>query len=190
MAEKDLEIMKPLFDWPSVRWNKCLALYDMARKQTRPIVELGAYTGNGTIALGLGSRDGNNVPVYGIDQWLRFTGLYQQQFYPQDKQECERNIKTVGLDNITLVQGDLREVAANWQYGPISMLVWDVSLPTLKDDFVAWKYLVEPGGLFVAKDTTVWDFGWRGVVDVGYNEGWNVVFESYESCLFGIRKPL
>lgn len=183
-----IDPMKHLFDWTSVRWNKCLKLYELARVATGPIVELGAYTGNGTIALGLGSRDGNKVPVYGIDKWERFTGLYQQQFYPEDYDEFVKNVKTMNLEDIVIpFKGDTRQVASVWG-DTVNLLVWDVSLPTLFSDFLAWRYTIEPDGLFVAKDTTVFDFGWLKVAETAQMEGWTVAFENMDACLFGIRK--
>lgn len=181
-----LDPMKDLFEWTSVRWEKCLALYALATAALGPIVELGAYDGNGTIALALGAKAGNNVPVYGVDQWLRFTGLYQQQFYPEDKLTLIKNAAAAGVTVIP-VQGDIVQVGIDWQHGPVSMVVWDVSLPRLLKDFSVWQHHIMPGGLFVAKDTSVFDFGWQDVIQAA--PGWPVFLEKPEACLWAIQKP-
>jgi hypothetical protein len=182
-----IDVMHPLFEWTSVRWNKCEVLYRLAKEATGPIVELGAYTGNGTIALGLGSRDGHNVPVYGIDQWQQFTGLYRQQFYPEDKLQFIKNCRTVGVA-VHPIQGDVEEEGKHWPYGPVALVIWDVSLPRLYSDWIAWHNNVVPGGLFVAKDTTIWDFGWRKVLKSALDMGWTGALDEPDACLWGVRK--
>lgn len=187
-----IDEMKDLFEWTSVRWNKCLTLYQLAQEATGPIAELGTYNGNGTIALGLGSRDGNNVQIYGVDQWQRFTGLYAQQFYASDYDDCKANIAKVGLKNIELVKGNSKFIGQTWlnRYPKLSAVVWDISLPQLYSDWQAWRINIKPGGLFVAKDTTIYDFGWLDVKREALELGWQPVFEDKEACLYAVRKPL
>lgn len=47
--------------------DEVVALYRAAREAKLGIVEIGSYTGMSSIALALGSKRGNNVPVYCID---------------------------------------------------------------------------------------------------------------------------
>lgn len=190
VSENVLDPMKDLFDWPSVRWNKCLTLYELARDATGPIVELGAFDGNGTIALALGSKAGNRQPVYAVDQWVRFTGLYQQQFYPDDMDKLVLNaVKADVIDYIWPIQADVGKLAERWDIGPIALLVWDISLPRLFEDWQAWYGHIVSGGLFVGKDTTVWDFGWREVQEDALRQGWQVILEKTEACLWAVQKP-
>jgi len=181
----NLEQIKPLFEWTSVRWNKCQVLYDLAKQATGPIVELGAYDGNGTLALGLGSKAGNKVPVYGIDQWQRFTGLYAQQFYPEDYDRFVQNIIKADLSQIIQpIKGESGKVAQVWEK-EIALLVWDISLPRLRQDWVWWHKHIK--GMFVAKDTTTFDFGWLDVKGYALKEGWQAGPEWPEACLWSVR---
>jgi hypothetical protein len=185
-----LEEMKDLFEWTSVRWEKCLTLYELAKQATGPIVELGAYDGNGTIALALGSKAGNGYSVYAIDQWQRFTGLYQQQFYPEDRGRLIENASKAGVvDIIKTVQEDAARPIHIWTIGPAALVIWDISLPRLFEDWQAWHPHIAPGGLFVGKDTTVWDFGWQQVQQDAIERGWIVELAKMEACLWGVRKP-
>lgn len=181
-----LDPMRHLFEWTSVRWNKCLELYELGKAATGPIVELGAYDGNGTIALALGAQDGHGAHVYGVDQWQRFTGLYQQQFYPEDRDKLLENAAAAGV-RIALVQDDVERAAGMWDDEAVSLVVWDVSLPRIPRDFMAWRNKIMPGGLFVAKDTTTFDFGWPEVRRAAAD--WDLVLDKVEACLWGIRKP-
>ena len=186
MDSSVLDPMKNLFEWTSVRWEKCLTLYELARQATGPIVELGAFDGNGTIALALGSKAGNRVPVYGVDQWERFTGLYQQQFYPEDRDRLIDNIiKTQVLGIVETIKSDAVGLSNRWEHGPVSLLVWDISLPRLFEDWQAWHRHIAPGGLFVGKDTTIWDFGWQEVQQDALEKGWTVELAKLEACLWG-----
>ena len=186
-AEQALQQIKPLFEnWPSVRWNKCLYLFQFAKQATGPIVELGCYDGNGTLALALGSQAGNNVPVYAIDKFERFTGLYQQQFYPEDEQRLNDNLRIMRLeDNVTIIKGDSETVAEIWPGDSINLLMWDISLPRLYEDWLCWyKYV---NGLFLAKDTTTYDFGWQKVYKDAIERGWRGGPMLPEACLWGVR---
>lgn len=182
----NIDVIRPLFDWTSVRWNKCLALYDLAKQATGPIVELGAFDGNGTIALALGAKAGNGMPVYGVDQWRTFTGLYRQRFAPTDKDNLIKNARAAGV-TISLVHADSETAAAEWKHGPIALLVWDISLPRMIDDFLAWQDHIAPGGLFVGKDTRAFDFGWPEVWRTATD--WELIMENPEACLWAIQKP-
>lgn len=181
-----IDIIKPLYEWTSVRWNKCLALYEFAKQATGPIVELGCYDGNGTLALAIGSRDGNGVPVYGIDQFKRFTGLYQQQFYPEDEARLKEYLSVVGVaDIVTVIKATSEEASTAWDKGDINLLVWDISLPRLYQDWLLWEPYIK--GLFLAKDTSVFDFGWREVYGHAMANGWQKGPILPDACLYGVR---
>lgn len=190
MSASDLEIMRPLYKWKSVRWQKCLTLYDLAYQATSAIVELGSYDGNGTIALALGAQAGNNAPVYGVDQYVRSTGIYHQEFYASDEGKLHRNASLCGV-GIETIKADTRDAARWWDRGLISLVVWDLSLPDrMPDDFTAWMNLIEPGGLYVMKDNPKWDFSFNLARDVALEAGWSVDFIKLEACLWGLKKPL
>lgn len=181
-----LEIIKPLFDWTSVRWNKCLVLYDLAKQATGPIVELGAYDGNGTLALALGSQAGNRVPVYAVDKWERFTGLYRQEFYSEDYTRFMTNVETIGVQDVVVpMKGDSEFIGLDWINGKIDLLVWDISLPRLVRDWTIWHRRVS--GLFVAKDTLAFDFGWQLVKMLALESGWQPYLDWPEACLWSVK---
>ena len=52
--------------------DEAIALYRAAREAKVGIVEIGSYTGMSSIALALGSKRGNRVPVYCIDPHEHF----------------------------------------------------------------------------------------------------------------------
>src|SRR5207249_10441007 len=74
--------------------EECALLYELARaEQDGCIVEIGTFHGKGTIALGLGARDGAQVPVYSVDPFLPYTGpLARHRTGPGDTPALLRNL--------------------------------------------------------------------------------------------------
>lgn len=180
-----IDIMKSLYKWKSVRWQKCLALYELARHCDNAIVELGSYDGNGTIALALGAK--RPYQVYGVDQYKRSTGIYHQEFYASDEQDLHRNAAKCGV-KIRTIKADAVEAAKGFGDGPISLVVWDISLPNrMPDDFLAWSDLIEPGGMYLMKDNHKWELGWRDLVD-NLPDNWAIDYMKYEACLWGVKR--
>lgn len=180
-----IDIMKPLYKWKPVRWEKCLALYELASYCNNAIVELGSYNGNGTIALALGAK--RPYQVYGIDQYKRSSGIYHQEFYASDEQDLHSNAAKCNVQ-INTVKADAVQAAKNWDNGPVSLVVWDISLPNrMPDDFLAWTEHIEPGGLYLMKDNHKWELGWRDLVNALPNN-WKIDYMKYEACLWGVRK--
>lgn len=186
---KALQVMRPLYQWKAVRWQKCLALYELARLVELPIVELGSYDGNGTIALALGAKAGNNAPVYGVDQYKRSSGIYHQEFYASDEQDLHRNAENCGVEIVT-IKADARQAALDWNNGPVSLVIWDISLPDrMPGDWEAWRDLIDPGGLFVMKDNHSWDLGFGSLLNLAKKKGWGVGIWNGKACLWGLQKP-
>lgn len=185
-----IDIMRPLYKWKPVRWEKCLALYELASQCDNAIVELGSYDGNGTIALALGAK--RDYQVYGIDQYKRSTGIYHQEFYASDEQDLHSNANKCGV-KLTTIRMDAIEAASHWvtMYGdkkPISLVIWDISLPNrMPQDFLAWSELIEPGGMYLMKDNHKWELGWRDLVNALPNN-WKIDYMKYEACLWGVRR--
>ena len=61
-------------------------LYELAKQAKNGcIVEVGSYRGRSTVALGRGSMDGNQVPVFAIEPHEEFRGVLGGQFGPEDR---------------------------------------------------------------------------------------------------------
>jgi len=72
---------------------ECLLLFNLASgTKSGCIVEIGSYRGKSTIALALGSKCNNKVPIYAIDPHLPFSGVLGGTFDQQDRSEFFKNI--------------------------------------------------------------------------------------------------
>lgn len=79
--------------------DEAALLYDRAQAATVGIVEIGAFRGRSTIALALGSKAGNRVPVWSIDPHEpESTDGYP--YSAEDGAAFLRNIVTAGVESI------------------------------------------------------------------------------------------
>jgi len=156
------------------------------------IVELGTYRGRGAVALALGTRDGNKLKVYTIDDYVERQGWIGEPYGPDDKETFFENIKTVGLeDDITLLQMDVLEAADAfrriWKEG-ISLVLWDVGVSRVRDDFDAWKDYVVPGGIFLLKDAQDYQLGTDKIIEEAETTGeWEIT--RHQNLITALRKP-
>ena len=143
--------------------EECALLYELARAaQGGCIVEIGAFHGKGTIALGLGARDGARVPVYSVDPFLPYTGpLGRHRIGPGDKTALLRNLLLADVtEQVWLIHTHSAEAAAGWQ-GPVALLVvdGDHSYDGVAGDLGCWGRFVVPGGLVALDDSLDERFG-------------------------------
>jgi len=157
------------------------------------IVELGTYRGRGAIALALGTRDGNKLRVYTIDDYVERKGWIGEPYGPDDKDAFIANVKAAGLeDDITLLQMDVLEAANTcrhiWEEG-IGLLLWDTGVPDrLKGDFDAWKDYIVPGGVFLMKDAQGYCLGSDEIIAWAEADGtWEI--NRHEALITALRKP-
>lgn len=102
------------------------------------IVELGAYRGEGTVALCQGAK----VPVFAIDDYRSRRGWAGEIYSSSDYDEYVKRIKSFSKGYLAnLVIGDISQVASMWPYvNLITLLVWDLGMTgRLAQDFEAWQ---------------------------------------------------
>ncbi len=117
-------------------------LYELAREARNGcIVEVGSYRGRSTVALGLGSMDGNRVPVFAIEPHEDFRGVLGGKFGPEDRGAFFRTmLDTACYQVVRLINLSSEVVAAQWTK-PVGML-WidgDHSYEGVKRDFACWS---------------------------------------------------
>jgi predicted O-methyltransferase YrrM len=130
-------------------------LHDLAAKtDSGVILEIGSYRGRSTVALALGTRSGENLPVYAIDPHEPFTGALGKEFGPQDRIAFFKNIlRGKVADIVRLVNLPSNEVAKSWNR-PIGLL-WldgDHTYEAVRGDFDSWEPHVLKGGCVVFHD--------------------------------------
>ena len=183
-----LDPMRHLFEWPGARWPKVLALYTLARQATGSIVEIGTYHGCGTIALALGSRDGNQVPVYTIDPFTHYDGWIGEHYTPNDLDIFEKNISSLNLtSDITLLRDTCESLSHHWR-DPYSLLFWDIGGNRLVTDYLDWYPHCAPNGLIAMKDLPSWQFGTQYVLDHALANGFEPSFSHPKGSIWCIRK--
>lgn len=138
-----------LFPMPMPRREKCKALHGLAQEATGGcIVELGAATGCGAIALALGA----SVPVYAVDDYQERQGWANEWYRPDNVILFQQNVKSAGV-MVRLMLGDVRDVARNWKE-PVALAHWDLGrFSEMVDDFWLWEPHVISGGVIAVHDT-------------------------------------
>jgi hypothetical protein len=132
-------------------------LYELAREaKDGCIVEVGSYRGRSTVALGLGSMDGNRVPVFAIDPHEEFRGVLGGQFGPEDRGAFFRAmLDTACYQVVRLVNLSSEAVAARWTK-PVDLL-WidgDHSYEGVKRDFSCWSPHLTDDAMVAFDDAT------------------------------------
>ncbi len=129
------------------------------------IVELGTWHAAGTIALALGSKVGNNLPVYTVDTYTYRVGWASEVYTQADKDVAVSMVFKAGVDDIvTFVQMDTDKALSKWKL-PIGLWFWDLGIDqgskelVLYDDFMKWEKHIMPGGYAFLRDTYDRRFG-------------------------------
>lgn len=130
-------------------------LYQLAREvRSGCIVEVGAYRGRTTVALGRGSLDGHRVPVFTIEPHQAFTGVLGGRFGPADAGAFYRAILETGCYHVVrLVSLSSEQVAPGWRL-PIELL-WidgDHRYEGVRRDFESWRPHLIQGATVVFDD--------------------------------------
>ena len=149
--------------------HKNFALWLVNRLRPRTIVELGVDFGFSSFCFAH-ARIGR---VYGIDSFEgdKDAGLRDTR---TSVEEC---VKTLKLDNLTLIKGYFEEVSKTWTE-PIDILHIDGRhhYEDVSRDFSDWAPFVASGGIILLHDTCVEHFGVRrffGEIDMPKCNFWN-----------------
>lgn len=130
-------------------------LYELATHVTDGcIVEVGAYRGRSTVALGRGSLDGHRVPVFVIEPHQKFSGVLGGQFGPADAGAFYQAILESGCYHVVrLVSLSSEQVVSAWGL-PVTLL-WidgDHRYEAVKRDFDCWRAHLANGATVVFDD--------------------------------------
>ena len=132
------------------------ALYELARSCTGKgvIVEIGSWKGKSTVCLGVGSQDGEAVPVYAIDPHADYRFG-----------DFKTNVERARIAELVRPIAALSQPAADDFVEPIELLFVDGSheYDLVLEDFEKWVPKVVDGGWVAFHDTT-WTAGPRKVV--------------------------
>jgi len=138
---RDLEFYFNLAEG-SISLQEARLLYDLAKNvKNNCIVEIGSYRGLSTVALGRGSIDGSQVPVFAIEPHEVFTGVLGGEFGPQDRgaffkamldTSCYQIVRLINLSSETVAPGWDRKVSLLWIDG-------DHRYEGVKRDFYCWS---------------------------------------------------
>ena len=133
-----------------------------AAKGAGVIVEIGSFKGRSTVALALGSKEGNKTFVYAIDKFEEFTANKNRNKYPHFYEDFTRNVADANVSNIVFPMKMTSEKASTlWcknDCRDISFLFidGDHAYESVKQDFELWAKHVIIGGTVAFHDTRSW----------------------------------
>ena len=120
------------------------------------IVEVGAYRGRSTVALGRGSLDGNRVPVFTIEPHQTFTGVLGGRFGPADSGAFHRAMLETGCYHVVrLISLASEQIVSGWRL-PIGLL-WidgDHRYEGVRRDFESWRPHLMQGATIIFDDAS------------------------------------
>lgn len=130
-------------------------LYQMARKTSGSIIEIGAYRGRSTISLAFGARETGSI-VYSIDPHAVFDGVLGGRFGPSDRVAYYRNLLKAGLvEYAALVNLTSSQVASCWRDDIALLFVdGDHRYEAVKADIRLWSPFLISGGVIIFDDAT------------------------------------
>lgn len=134
------------------------------------IVELGAYQGEGTVALCKGAT----VQVYAVDFYLHSTGWAGEKYSPEDEVKFADTIKKANVDPFLIVES-VWQMGKDWKEGDIGLLIWDLGVENrLLTDFDIWQNVVIDK--FVIHDTDDQRLGSKELNPIGWRKQKDGVF--------------
>jgi len=143
-------------------------LYDLAKTcREGCILEVGSYRGRSAVALGRGSLDGHNVPVYAIEPHEEFIGLLGGKFGSPDRAafytamlgtSCYHSVRLVNLSSEIVAPGWKQKIGLLFIDG-------DHSYAGVKRDFDCWSPHLTPDALVAFDDSTDPAVGPRQLID-------------------------
>jgi len=157
-------------------------LYELAREvRSGCIVEVGAYRGRSTVALGRGSLDGHGVPVFTIEPHQTFTGVLGGRFGPADAGAFHRAMLETGSYHVVrLVSLSSEQVVPGWRL-PVGLL-WidgDHRYEGVRRDFESWRPHLLRGATVVFDDASDPSIGpYRVISELLSTEDYEKVKES------------
>ena len=160
-------------------------LYELAQvARDGCIVEVGAFTGFGTVALGLGTADGKRLPVFAVDPFDERRGWTNEPYTSENLTTWTRAVDTAGIADVTLIRRTAAEAVELWTE-PVGLLFWDpgAKIDTVLAEFLAWADQVMVGGLLAVNDTLVGNLG----TDSAISELIETRCFEFEGIRYGIR---
>ncbi len=158
----------------SITLREARLLYDLAKEVKKNcIVEVGSYRGRSTVALGRGSIDGNQVPVFAIEPHETFTGVLGGEFGPQDRGAFFKAMLDAHCYHVVrLINLSSEIVAPNWSK-KISLL-WidgDHRYEGVKRDFYSWSLHLDSEAVIAFHDSTDPQLGPRRLINELFETG-------------------
>jgi len=138
-------------------FEEVMLLYDLAREvRSGCIVEVGAYRGRSTVALGRGSLDGHRAPVFSIEPHQAFTGVLGGRFGPADAGAFHRAMLETGCYHVVrLVSLSSEQVTPGWhQQVALLWIDGDHRYEGVRRDFDSWRPYLIPGATIVFDDAS------------------------------------
>lgn len=126
------------------------------------IVEIGSMRGKSTVALALGSKQGQGLPVFAIDPHEAYiTDTGDQYIGPPDRAAFMSSISSMGFaDIVRLVNLSSEVVCAGW-HEPVCLL-WidgDHAAESVRRDLRCWESFLIPGAPVAFHDSLDTKFG-------------------------------
>jgi hypothetical protein len=146
-AQADLDLAESVEGW--MAREELALLHGLARGTPRgqALVEVGNYRGRSTVALALGSRAGQSVPLYSVDPHLEFVGPRGGRFGPVDMAALYGNLTRTGVgEAVHVVCLRSTAVALAWD-GPLVgglFIDGDHRYGAVRADFEAWRPQLAP----------------------------------------------
>lgn len=138
-----------------VSYEELMVLYNEAKKSSHPVVEIGSFYGKSTIALALGSKEGNGVPVYAIDPHEEWEPVGLDEHYTEKvRTDFFQNLIGFGVADIVRplevkshipVRGWEEDISVLWVDG-------DHSYESCRRDVDLWSPYLEIGGKLILDD--------------------------------------
>lgn len=147
----------------------CDILYGIAAKVPADyaIVEIGVFRGRTACWLGAGAKSGRGATVYAVDpwdlpgerypfQWMNTPEFPHRKMFikPETREAAFAAVRTLGLDNVQLIQSFSQDVARQWTGPKIAFLFVDGNHEAehVRGDFAAWAPHLLPGAVIAWDD--------------------------------------